>query len=139
MKDVSGSNALGHHTRWKNLVNGDYDDALVSEHSLLCKVLLWASSYDQLNVANLAAFELLVRRIQMIEYKKRGSMKDSTVDGLGQEDKIFLGTELAKGTICFSPKLRLHLASQLETEGKMLKGQRLAREERALLSNKKKK
>jgi len=121
------------------MINGDYDDPLVSEHSLLCKVLLWAYSYDHMNVGNLASFELLVRRIQMIEYKKRGSMKDSTVDGLGQEDKIFLGTELAKGTICFSPKLRLHLASQLETEGKMLKGQRLAREERALLSNKKKK
>ena len=82
--------------------------------------------------------ELLARRIQMIEYKKRGSMKDATIDGLGQEDKIFLGTEIAKGTICFSPELRQHLSVELETEGKMLKGQRLAREERPLLAEKKK-
>ena len=47
--------------------------------------------------------------------------------------------EIAKGTICFSPKLRLHLSSELETEDKMLKGQRFAREERALLSGNKKK
>ena len=96
-------------------------------------------NYDQLNVANLACFELLVRRIQMIEHKMRGKMTDASLDVLGQEDKLYLGSEIAKGTILFSPKLREWMADHLGEEAKMMKGQRIAREERALISQKPKK
>ena len=112
---------------------------MTSEHALLCKVLLWAMTYDQLNVSNLASIELLVRRIQMIEHKMRGKMSDASVDGLGQEDKIYLGAEISKGTVMFSPKLREYMADKLNEEAKVMKGQRMAREERALLASGRKK
>ena len=138
MKEVSGGNPLTHHTRWKNLVKMEYSNDNVSEHAMLCKMLLWALTYDQLNCANLACMELLVRRIQMIEHKLRTHMADASIDGLGQEDKLYLGSEIAKGTICFSPKLREYMALKIGEDAKMMKGQRLAREERALLGKKKK-
>ena len=138
MKEVSGGNALAHHVRWRGLVKLEYDNEMVSEHALLCKALMWALGYDQLNVSNLASFELLVRRIQMIEHKLRIKMTDASLDGLGQEDKLYLGSEIAKGTICFSPKLREYMALKIGEDAKMMKGQRLAREERALLGKKKK-
>ena len=49
-------------------------------------------------------------------------------------DKIYLGAEISKGTIMFSPKLREYMADKLKEEAQVMKGQRLAREERALLS-----
>ena len=125
---------MTHHVRWRALVKTDYSDEMTSENGLLCKVLLWAMTYDQLNVSNLASLELLVRRLQMIEHKMRGKMSDASVDGLGQEDKIYLGAEISKGTVMFSPKLREYMADKLNEEAKVMKGQRLAREERALLS-----
>ena len=75
----------------------------------------------------------------MIEHKMRGKMSDASVDGLGQEDKIYLGVEISKGTVMFSPKLREYMADKLNEEAKVMKGQRMAREERALLASGRKK
>ena len=50
---------------------------------------------------------------------------DASLDGLGQEDKLYLGSEIAKGTICFSPKLREWMAVKIGEDAKMMKGLRM--------------
>eukprot|EP00972_Heterocapsa_arctica_P062530 9219731-Heterocapsa_arctica.AAC.1 len=43
----------------------------MTEYSLIARVLEMGLTWDQLNIGNLASFELLARRFQLIEEKYR--------------------------------------------------------------------
>ena len=64
------------------------------EHESICKALELAIEYDQLNIGELAAIELLCRRLQMIQYRWKervlGTASTGTVD---DESHFFLGVD----------------------------------------------
>ncbi len=53
------------------------------EHEHIMEVVKQALVYDQLDITNLATFELLLRRAQTIEYAHVERLRESTVPWLG--------------------------------------------------------
>ena len=109
-------------------------DGGVLEHESICKALELAIEYDQLNIGELAAVELLCRRLQMIQYRWKervlGAVSSGTVD---DESHFFLGVDPTRGNLCICPALNAWLGDELHKEAQANKEQRKAREERALL------
>ena len=56
------------HNTWKVNCKLQPSDGGVLEHESICKALELAIEYDQLNIGELAAIELLCHRLQMIQY-----------------------------------------------------------------------
>ena len=67
--------------RTANLSNNDFG---VAEHEVLMEAVRWGAQYDQLDLSNSAAFEVLLRRAQTIDdsrvhlCKIGGSVSDGT-------------------------------------------------------------
>jgi hypothetical protein len=133
----AGLELLNHHARFRGLLKGNADsvswDFLVQEHGLLVKIASLALTYDQLNLPDLAAFEVLFRRVQQIEDRLRGLIEEP--GELVSTDKLFLGYDTGRHSICLSPELQKFMGEECSTQSKSLEAQRKAREERALLSS----
>ena len=114
------------------------------------RLLEQAGCYDVMDVTNLASFEILMRRLQLIEYtysekgpappskedKGKGKGKSMHV-GLYDESQIFMGSHKEFGDIMVAPDLLEYVSKEVEKEAAVMKQVRKAREERAALSKKK--
>ena len=125
----SGGTPVGHHQRWRVNCKLQVHDSGVAEHETYCKVLQTMLTYDQLDVSNLAAAEVIARQIQLIEERYENKLVD--VDKHGQ-NHLFSGLDETRGGICLSPALREYVAQELTKESLIMKERRKAREERAL-------
>ena len=131
---TNGGAPLSMHQAWKTNCKLQASDGGVLEHEAICKVLELAIEYDQLNVGELAAVELLCRRLQMIQYRWRERILGATATGtIEDESHFFMGTDPTRGNLCICPSLNTWLGEELHKESQMNKEQRKAREERALL------
>ncbi|CAE7735243.1 unnamed protein product [Symbiodinium necroappetens] len=121
------------HNAWKVNSKLQPSDNGVLEHESICKALELAIEYDQLNIGELAAMELLCRRLQMIQYRWKdrvlGSYSSGTVD---DESHFFLGVDPTRGNLCICPALNTWLGEELHKEAQANKEQRKAREERLI-------
>ena len=131
---TNGGAPLSMHQAWKTDCKLQASDGGVLEHEAICKVLELAIEYDQLNIGELAAVELLCRRLQMIQYRWRERILGATATGtIEDESHFFMGTDPTRGNLCICPCLNTWLGEELRKESQMNKEQRKAREERALL------
>ena len=147
--DRRGGGPRDHHKWWKT-VNKLYDDMWgVVEHSLAMQALEIAGCYDGLDVTNIAAVELLLRKAQLVEFsysergpapprkddekKGKGKGKDSRV-GMYDESAIFLGAHKEHGEIMVCPLLLEYVQREVEREAGVMKQIRKAREERTFLA-----
>jgi hypothetical protein len=105
-------------------------DRVRHEHQILCEVLQTAMVYDQLEVSALCCFELLCRRLQLIEEAYSSNPKTPSFDGQSH----FMGQ--GKRQVAIAPALSAHVASELRDEAAISKERRKAREEAALRSKK---
>ena len=62
---------LAHHPRFVQLRGLLPTYPAAQEHELLCRAIELGLTFDQLQVAELSCFELLARRLQMVEMKLR--------------------------------------------------------------------
>ena len=62
---------LAHHSRFVQLSGILSTDPAAQEHELLCRAIELGLTFDQLQGAELSCFELLARRLQMLEMKLR--------------------------------------------------------------------
>ena len=111
------------------------------EHEIICRAFQLALGYDQLNIASLASFEVLARKIQLIEerHKDRGQGNIDAIDG-GDDHFLFLGGGIGPMTrqnACVCPLLSEWVAEELRKEAAVMKERRKAREERNLARTKK--
>ena len=121
---TNGGSPMSMHNTWKVNFKLQPSDGGV-EHESVCKALELAIEYDQLNIGELAAVELLCRRLQMIQYRWKERVDD--------ESHFFLGVDRTRGNLCICPALNAWLGDELHKEAQANKEQRKAREERALL------
>ena len=121
----AGGGPLQHHQRWKAAVRGDEGDRSVHEHELLCLALELAGCYDQLDIGSLAAFEVLGRRLQLIEESKAAGGA-TAYEGA----KFFLGYR--RGGTLLAPGLGKHVAHKLQEEVSVMEERRKHLEERSL-------
>ena len=90
--------------------------------------------YDQLHLTEIAAFELLVQRAQMIELKYKnkiipvGSYNNDPFD----DAHLYPGTAATRGLIMVAPQLEQYVSGELAKEAGAAKERRKLREERAL-------
>ena len=73
------------------------------EHELLCRAIELGWTFDQLQGAELSCFELLARRLQMLEMKLRDKVNGSLFAGSIEEDSHFILPHDRAGTggVCF--------------------------------------
>jgi hypothetical protein len=90
--------------------------------------------YDQLDVSNCAAAELICRNLQRIEEKHKDKMVSVSDDTLGGETALFMGmSQGSRAGLCVSPLLNQWAGKQMAEEALLTKERRKAREERALV------
>ena len=104
-------------------------------HDSCCQVLELLLTYDQVNGAKLAAAEMLMRQVQLVE--ERWKERFVGVDNADSEHNLhlYLGGP-SRGNLCISPMLSEWIADELRKESAISKERRKAREERALVKPK---
>ena len=112
--------------KWMREAHVPDTDRVKHEHGCLMEMLEWALTYDQLDVSSLASFELLSRRVQLLEEAYTANPKAPRFEGSDH----FQG--LGKRTAAVAPQLTAHVAQQLQGEAQIQKERRKAREEAAL-------
>ena len=99
---------------------------VIHEHSILSRSIDLAVTTDRLNVANLASFELIGRRVQLIEEVHAEDPKNPNWEGAQR----YVGITERRGGAVMAPSLRKHVAEQLSRETAIMKEKRKAREAR---------
>jgi len=119
------------HTKWRHEAGLSPSDPYVDDHDLALRVIQLAIEYDQLNVGELASFELLARRAQMAEWRHRDRViaRSTVEDGLDDEH-LYMGTTETRGLVLMAPALADHVTSELHKEAAILKEKRKVKEER---------
>ncbi|CAE8588527.1 unnamed protein product [Polarella glacialis] len=122
------STPLLRHTKWKTEVKLPHDHRDVTMHEFLCKAIQVAVVYDQLDISNLACYELIGRELQVLEerYADRILGNDD-----GDRERSIL-TSIDMSTTCMAPPLKEFLANEQQKETAWMKERRKAREERVL-------
>ncbi|CAK0853843.1 unnamed protein product [Prorocentrum cordatum] len=94
-------------------------DPGVDFHEFCLRLLQIGIQIDQLNASELAIFELICRKAQMIEYKHRGRYlhrMGAAGDDLAEDEHIYLGTSETRGPMMISPALSSYAADELHKE-----------------------
>ena len=95
---------LAHHSRFVQLSGVLPTDPAAQEHELLCRAIELGLTFDQLQGAELSCFELVARRLQMLEMKLRDKVAGSLFGGFIEEDShIYLGTGQTRGLLMIPP------------------------------------
>ena len=134
----NGGSALGHHVQWRSNIKLTVDDITVSSHLEFSKIFETALCYDQLDVSNLGALELVARQLQLCEERYRDKILGTKVGEEGQRDEhyYFTGMATTRG-LMVAPALSTWISEQIARENAIAKERRKAREERSLARPKK--
>lgn len=95
-------------------------DRAIHENEVLSRALDLAVCYNSLNIANLASFELLVRRKQLLAMVHSYSPSQPSYEGADH----FLGTSYRPGGAIVVPELTKHVAERMHQESQVLKDKR---------------
>lgn len=141
--DRRGGGPLDHHHWWRANHALRADDWGVAEHETGLLAIELAGGYDGMDITNVAALEVMMRRAQLVEYAysdrrndkgKKGGGKDSKNDK--SEAAVFSGIHRKTGEMMVAPELLeyVHVSREIEKDASIMKQIRKAREERRLLS-----
>lgn len=119
----------GYHTKWLIETQLEKRSSEALTHEIGMGVIELGYTVDQINGSNLAAFELLGRWMQMLEHAVAQNAKKPQMTSTGH----FLGTQSRSGVGGLTSTLAKHVAGRAAEEASVLKEQRKASEERALL------
>ena len=123
--DVAES-CLAQHTMWVTQSGVPSGDRSIYEDDCLARVMDMAIKFDGLNVANLASFELIARRRQLIAEAHAHSPAAPSYEGADH----FMQTGFRPGSAIVVPSLTKYVSEKLHQEGQIMKERRKMREER---------
>ena len=148
--DRRGGGPLDHHQWWKANHALRADDWGVAEHETGLRAIELAGGYDGVDITNVASLEVMMRRVQLVEYAysdrrgngEKGSGKDNKNHnkgddhraGLVEEAAVFSGIHRETGEMMVAPELLEYVSREIEKDASIMKQIRKAREERRLLS-----
>eukprot|EP00971_Amphidinium_carterae_P334179 6469301-Amphidinium_carterae.1 len=125
------------HYWWRGLLHLSAADPGIDEMECLAEVFELSMCQDQLNVAEISAYEVLARRWQLWEEIYGVELADTEAgqgnDGWVNEREMFLGRARGRSSALVMPELEQYVAKRLESQSAVLKERRKAREEKALL------
>ena len=119
-------------TKFRADAQVSFMDEGIEELERNCRLLETAVVYDQLNVADLASFEMLARSIQVTAYSFSERFEGTREDSF--ERGVLFGTGVGEGSLPICPKLKEFMAAELQKKNAVDKEKRKAQETRALLS-----
>jgi hypothetical protein len=122
----SGAPPISRHSRWVREAEIPAGDRSKFEHEVLSKVLELGVCYDGLAVSNLASFEVVSRRLQLIEEAHLDSPGAPSYEAAAH----YMGSTERRGGALISPGLSEHVAGRLRDEAAVLKEKRKAAEAR---------
>ncbi|CAE8586488.1 unnamed protein product [Polarella glacialis] len=123
---------------WRQGSKVNPSDWGVSEHETLLEAVKLASSYDQLELTNLACFEIVFRRLQTIEYcyqDRSRELNNTQRQKWGpkltlEEQSAFMGVTRNE-MVMIDPQLLSHIKTHVKEDAELAKNLRLARDELA--------
>ena len=124
----NGLSPLGRHSKWRSEGRLSQTDAGVAEHERCCFYLEQMVCFDQLNVPDIAAAEMICRSIQVQEERWRERFVTNADESL--DSHLFYGTSANRGNVCVHPQLLAFVSGELSKEYAVAKERRKAREER---------
>jgi len=136
----NGGTPLAWHSRWLSLSRVAAHEVSATQHEGLCRILQLATTFDQLDLCNVSAMELVCRQLQLLEakeYEKHMAKQSEEVTSALVDNRLYMGVGTSRGGLCISPKLEEYLSKELAAEASVMKEQRKAREERVLARPKK--
>ncbi|CAK0789220.1 unnamed protein product, partial [Prorocentrum cordatum] len=119
------------HTKWRHEAGVGGQDIGCQDHELAMRMIELAVVYDQLNITELASFELLLRRAQLAEMRYRDKILGKHGgDEFAEDEFLYMGAGLTRGLVMVSPDLSDHITEQLHKEAAVMKERRKLKEER---------
>lgn len=112
--------AFGQHLGWIQQSRIPENDRVVHENEVLSRALDLAISYDSLNIANLASFELLIRRKQLLAEAYSYGGTNPSYAGADH----FMCTSYRPGGAIVVPELTKYVADRMHQESQILKEKR---------------
>ncbi|CAK0900111.1 unnamed protein product [Prorocentrum cordatum] len=124
--------------RWLTSMALPDEDEYAKLHETLCRVLDLAVVYDQLQIAEMASFDIVARQLQLLEErvyetrsappsgaapKAKAAARGGAAAGSSSspETSYFLGAGVSKVHLCISPKLPEYIADQMKAEAAISK------------------
>ena len=132
----SGLGPVARHTTWKHENNLKDEEALVVAHEMISEFVELLGCVDQCDVPNLAAAEAAIRHLQYTEFEVKKKIESKQGHSGGSEH--FLGRHRRLGGALICPTLLRWVSDQSMKDSQILKEQRKAAEEKALLRGGKK-
>ena len=120
-----GQTLFTYHEFWVRQSGAQADSAVSWEHKMLCTQLAMAVGYDRLDASNVASLELVGRRIIMIERAVRVNPRAPSFVGLHK----MIEHALDESGGVAAREFTAHMATLAEAEARVLKQNRLLREE----------
>ena len=103
----------------------------VGDYEFIMRVFEVAVCYDNLNVSELASFELLARRVQLAAWRHRDRLVvRNAVDDLADDEYLYMGASETKGSVMVCPALSDHIGQALHKEATIAKERRKIAEAR---------
>ncbi|CAK0863319.1 unnamed protein product, partial [Prorocentrum cordatum] len=117
------------HYWWRSVMGLSATDVGVDEHLLLSQLLEVGMTIDQMQVCNLATFELVSRRYQMWESAYKDLLREVDTGGSGGDDwlserSLFLGVKNLRSSAIVMPELEDYVAKELAARAAVLKERR---------------
>ncbi|CAK0911582.1 unnamed protein product, partial [Prorocentrum cordatum] len=114
---------------WRSVMGLSATDVGVDEHLLLSQLLEVGMAIDQMQVCNLATFELVSRRYQMWESAYKDLLREVDTGGSGGDDwlserSLFLGVKNLRSSAIVMPELEDYVAKELAARAAVLKERR---------------
>eukprot|EP00438_Fugacium_kawagutii_P026192 Skav206687 [mRNA] locus=scaffold1764:19776:25916:+ [translate_table: standard] len=112
--------SVAQHNAWVHQSRIPESSRAVYKDEALSQILDVAISFDCLQVCNLASFELLVRRKQLIAEAHQYNPASPSYEGA----EHYMGSRLKAGGAVIVPSLTDHVAKQLQAESQIMKERR---------------
>lgn len=106
-------------------------DPTALAHESYSRLIQQMVSYDQLDVTNIAAAELAIRQLQLLEERQMHAAVGND-SAAAEEKSLFPRSASGHGAIVISPDLKSRLSTEMAREASVLKERHKAREERNL-------
>jgi len=131
----TGMGPASRHQAWKHENKLNEDDHLCTTHEMLSEVVELMGCLDQLDLSNLASAESAIRHLQYVEHEVKKKVESKRAP---DNSEYFLGRIRRTGGCIIDPNLLKWVAERASRDSQILKEQRKAAEERALLKAPKK-
>ena len=109
--------SFAQHLAWVSQSKIPENDRSIHENEVLSRVIDAAVTYDCLNICNLASFELIVRRKQLIASAHSMNPMAPSYDG----SEHFMGSSYSVGGGIIVPELAEHVSRKMQQESAILK------------------